>query len=308
MDVAITGASGLIGQALSAELMAAGHAITRLVRRAPTSESEIAWDPDAGHLEPSSLQGVDAVVHLAGEGIADRRWTKAQKQRILESRTRGTHLVADAMARLAQEGGPGGPGPRVLVSASGIHYYGERGDTTVDEDSGPGDGFLAGVVRAWEGAADPAREAGLRVVHPRIGIVQSKEGGALGKIMPLFRFGLGGRLGSGRQYWSWVSMDDVVGLIRHALETDSLEGPVNLTAPHPVTNAEYTATLGSVLRRPAVLPVPRFGPALLLGRELADELLFTSIRVVPERALASGYTFRHPKLEACLLEQVRRPA
>jgi uncharacterized protein (TIGR01777 family) len=239
-------------------------------------------------------------VHLAGEGIAEKRWSDEQKRRILESRTKGTCLIAETLATM--EGGP-----RVLISASAIGLYGERGDEVLTEDSGPGEGFLPDVVKAWEAAADPAREAGIRVVHPRIGIVQSPDGGALGKVLPLFKAGVGGKLGNGKQYWAWVSRDDVIGLITHALTDDDLEGPVNAVAPNPVTNAEYTKVLGRVLQRPTVLPVPRFGPAIILGKELADNLVFTSARVLPERAEKSGYSFRHPTLEACLRDILGKP-
>jgi hypothetical protein len=304
MHVAITGSSGLIGRALIAELEAHDHRVLRIVRRPPGVASEVRWDPEAGMLDADALRGVDAVVHLAGEGIGARRWSERQKRRIRESRTLGTRLVAETLALLAGSGG----GPRVLVSASGVHYYGDRGDAVLTEESSPGDGFLAGVVQAWESSADPARDAGLRVVHPRMGIVQAEGGEALDRMLPLFRLGLGGRLGSGRQYWSWVSIADVVGIISHALVTDDLDGPVNVTAPEPVTNAEFTATLARVLRRPAVLAVPRFGPGLVLGRELAEELAFASIRALPDRALASGYRFRHTALEGCLRELLGRPA
>jgi uncharacterized protein len=301
MHIAVTGSTGFIGNALVASLAAAGHTVTRVVRSQPTGANEIRWDIGAGTIDRDGLRGVDAVVHLAGEGIAERRWTTEQKQRILTSRTQGTRLVAEALAGLDD-------GPRVLVSASAIGYYGERGDEVLTEDSGPGDDFLAEVVQAWEAAADPAREAGIRVVHPRIGIVQSPDGGALGKVLPLFKLGLGGKLGSGRQYWSWVSRDDVIGLIEHALADEDLDGPVNAVAPNPVTNAEYTKILGRVLGRPTVLPVPPFGPAILLGRELAESLVFTSARILPERAEKAGYAFRHTTLEACLRDVLGKPA
>lgn len=304
MHVAVTGAGGPIGQALIPELRARGHRVTRLVRRPPRAPSEAAWDPAGGRLDPAVLEGTDAVVHLAAEGIAIRPWTPARKRRFLESRTFGTRLVAETLARLRDDGRAA---PGVLVSASGVNYYGERGDVPVTERTPAGSGFMAGVAQAWEAAAGPAREAGVRVVHPRIGIVQTRQGGPLPRVLPLHRLGLGGRFGSGRQYWAWVDLADVVGIICHALVAGDLEGPVNVTAPEPVTNGAYTATLARVLRRPAVLPVPRLGPALLLGRELAGDLLFTSIRAVPERALASGYTFRQPSLEACLRELLGRP-
>jgi uncharacterized protein len=300
MHIAITGSTGFIGSALVEALRAEGHTVTRIVRSAPQGPDEIRWDIDGRSIDVEGLRGVDAVVHLAGEGIAERRWTDEQKRRILESRTGGTSLVAETLATMAD-------GPRVLVSASAVGLYGDRGDEVLTEDSGPGEGFTAGVVKAWEAAADPARDAGIRVVHPRIGIVQSPRGGALGRILPLFKLGVGGRLGSGKQYWSWVSLDDVIGIIRHAVLTDELAGPVNATAPTPVTNAAYTKILAGVLRRPAILPVPRFGPAILLGRELAEELLYYSARILPERTEASGYEFRHTHLEQCLRDLLDRP-
>lgn len=297
MHVAITGSSGFLGTALTSFLTAGGHEVTRIVRRPPTGSGEIRWDPQAGELDPEALRGVDAIVHLAGEGIAERRWTDAQKRRILESRTTGTTLIARTMAALA---GDGGQGPRTLVSVSAIGYYGDRGDEVLTTDAGPGSGFLPDVCVAWEAAADPARQAGIRVVHPRIGIVQSPDGGALGRSLPLFKLGLGGRFGSGRQYWSWITRDDVVGVIHHALVAPDLSGAINATAPNPVTNAEFTRILGRVLGRPAVLPIPKAGPAALLGFELAGDLLFSSARVLPENVLASGYNFQHPTLEAGL--------
>lgn len=300
MHIAVTGSSGFLGEAIVRALRADGDTVTRLVRRAP-GPGELRWDVDTGELDAAGLRGVDAVVHLAGEGIAARRWSPEQKQRILESRTRGTGLVARTLASMDD-------GPRTLVSASAVGYYGDRGDAVLAEDAGPGDDFLAGVVTAWEAAADPAREAGVRVVHPRIGIVQHPDGGALGRMLPLFRLGVGGRIGSGRQWWPWVSRDDVVGLVRHALRSPDLEGPVNAVAPDPVTNAEYTRTLGRVLGRPTLLPIPLLGPSVLLGPELARSLLATSARVVPARAEAVGYAFRHPDLEGCLRDLLDRPA
>ncbi|HEV8652100.1 MAG TPA: TIGR01777 family oxidoreductase [Actinomycetes bacterium] len=304
MHVAVTGSTGMIGSALVRLLVAEGHAVTRLTRSEPRSPSgpvrEARWDPAGGTIDAGALVAADAVVHLAGKGIASGRWTEAAKREIRESRVRGTGLLARTMAGLDD-------GPRVLVSASGIHYYGDRDDEVLTERSRPGGGFLAEVCQAWEDAADPARAAGLRVVHVRTGITQTREGGSLPKQLPLFRLGLGGRFGSGRQWWSWVSLDDVLGIYRHALVTDGLEGTVNATAPNPVTNAEFTATLARVLGRPALAPVPRLGPRLVLG-EMAEELLFYSIRVQPEATLASGYTFRWPELEPALRHLLNRPA
>jgi len=289
VDVAVTGASGLIGTALMASLAADGHRGIRLVRReVRPAEDAIAWDPAAGTIDANSLEGVDAVVHLAGEGIAAGRWTKAQKARILDSRVGGTTLLATTLAGLNRP-------PSVLLSGSAIGYYGERGDDEVTEADGPGDIFLSEVCVEWEAAAAPAVDAGIRVAFLRTGIVLDPTGGALAKTLPLFRLGLGGRLGSGRQWWSWISADDEVGAIRFLLDHD-LSGPVNLTAPNPVTNAEFTTTLGRVLKRPTILPVPAFGPKLLLGPELADQLLFTSARVLPEVLTNAGFTFATPDL------------
>ena len=289
MKVLVTGARGLIGSALLDRLVPDGHEIVRLVRSEPTRRGEYRWDPVAGRLDPGALEGVDAVVHLAGETVAGR-WSTAKKERIRESRVRGTRLLAEAAAA---QGSP----PAVIVSASAIGYYGDR-EEPVDETSPPGNGFLARVVQDWERATEPARTAGIRVVTPRFGIVQSPAGGALRAQLPLFRLGLGGRVGSGRQYVSWVAIDDVVGAIDHVLREERIAGPVNVTAPNPVTNAEYARTLGRVLGRPAVLPAPAPALKLLLG-EFASELL-TGQPVTPQRLRETGYEFRHPELEGAL--------
>jgi uncharacterized protein len=302
MLVAVTGASGLIGTALGRRLEAEGHQVLRLTRSRPTGPGQVRWDPAAGRLDADALAKADAVVHLAGANIGDKlRWTAREKRKILRSRVEGTGLVARSMAELAQAGGP-----RVLVCASGAHYYGDRGDEVLTEASGPGEGFLAGVVRQWEAAADPARAAGLRVVHLRTGPVQDASGAGLPKQALLFRLGLGGRFGSGRQWLSWIALDDIAGAYLHALTREDLDGPVNAAAPNPVTNAEFTATLARVLRRPAVLHVPAFAPRLVLG-EFADEMLFASIRAVPGRLLETGYRFRFPELEAALRHTLSRP-
>jgi uncharacterized protein (TIGR01777 family) len=302
MLVAVTGSTGLIGTALVRRLTADGHRVLRVTRSRPSGPDETRWDPMGGRIDADALAGVDAVVHLAGRGIGDGlRWTRKAKDEILQSRVEGTRLLAETMA-----GAAGSGGPRVLVCASGIHAYGDGGDAVLTESSRPGSGFLAEVVRQWEAAADPARAAGLRVVHIRNGIVQAAEGGALPRLLPLFRLGLGGRLGSGRQWWSWVALDDSVGLYRHALLSDDLEGPVNGTAPNPVTNAEHAATLARVLGRPGFLAAPAFAVRLLLG-ELAEELLFASLRVQPAAAQASGYVFRFPELEPALRHVLNRP-
>jgi uncharacterized protein (TIGR01777 family) len=302
MHVAVTGSSGLIGSALAAFLSTGGHRVTRLVRRAPDGPDQVRWDPDAGTVDAAGLRGVDAVVHLAGESIGGGRWTAEHKRRIRDSRVEGTRLLAEALAGL--DGGP-----RTFVCGSAVGYYGaDRGDEVLTEESGGGRGFLADVVRAWEAAADPARAAGLRVVHVRTGIVQSPSGGTLKLQLPLFRAGIGGRLGSGRQWVSWVTLDDIVGVFHHALVSPDLEGVLNGTAPQPVTNAEYTRVLAGVLGRPAVVPVPRFGPAVLLGREGAQETAFASQRVLPARTQATGYVFRHPDLETGLRHVLGRAA
>ena len=287
MRIAITGATGLIGSALLERLRDAQHDVMRIVRDDPVGD-DITWSPSEGRLDPQALEGVDAVVHLAGAGIADHRWTDDYKRTILTSRTEGTTLLARTIAEMADP-------PAVLLSGSAIGIYGARGDEELDETSEPGTGFLADVCVAWEGATAAASDAGVRVVHLRTGIVLSGDGGALKKQLPLFKFGLGGKMGSGGQWQSWISIDDEVGAIVHLLSS-SVSGPVNLTAPHPVTNAEFTDTLGTALHRPTVLPIPKFGPKLLLGSELADNLLFTGQRVMPAVLLADGYEFRHPDL------------
>jgi uncharacterized protein (TIGR01777 family) len=292
MDIAVTGASGLIGSRLVAGLRADGHRVRRLVRHQSGQADEVSWDPSAGTIDAAGLEGIDALVHLAGEGIGERRWSPEQKSRIERSRLAGTALVATTLTRLDRP-------PRVLISGSGVNYYGEAGDRVLTEASPPGDDFLARLCVRWEAATGPAEAAGIRVAHIRTGPVLARGGGALGRMLPLFRFGLGGRLGSGRQYWSWIALDDEVGAIRWLLEHE-VAGPVNLCAPEPATNAELTRALGRVLRRPTVLAVPRFGPRLVLGRELADQLLFTSVRAVPAVLVESGYQFRQPDLESAL--------
>ena len=305
MLVAVTGASGLIGTALVRRLHAEGHQVLRLTRSAPNGPDQVRWDPAAGELDPDALAKADAVVHLAAANIGDKlRWTARTKREILETRVEGTGLVARTMADLA---GRGSGGPRVLVCASGAHYYGDRGDEVLTEASSGGRGFLADVVRRWEAAADPARAAGLRVVHLRTGPVQDAAGAGLPKQALMFRMGVGGRFGSGRQWLSWVALDDITGAYLHALTQDDLAGPVNAVAPNPVTNAEFTATLARVLRRVAVLHVPAFAPRLVLG-EFADEMLFSSMRIRPARLLETGYRFRFPELEPALRHTLGRPA
>jgi uncharacterized protein len=290
MNVLVTGASGFIGSALVPALTSDGHSVRRLVRGVPAGADEYRWDPAAGDVEPAALEGPDAVVHLAGETVAGR-WTDDKKERILRSRVNGTRTLSEALAGLERP-------PGVLVTASAIGYYGDRGDEQLTEQSSSGDGFLAEVVREWEAASRPAEEAGIRVVRLRFGIVLSPAGGALKTMLTPFRLGVAGRLGSGRQWMSWVSIDDVVGAIQHALVTGELAGVANTVAPNPVTNAEFTKTLGRVLGRPTLLPVPGAALRLALG-EFSQEAL-SSTRVLPRRLLESGYEFRYPDLEQAL--------
>ena len=305
MLVAVTGASGLIGTALTRRLRAEGHQVLRLTRSRPTGADQAQWDPAAGQLDPDALAKADAVVHLAAKNIGSQlRWTAKTKRAILQTRVEGTALVARTLADLA--GGSRSGGPRVLVCASGAHYYGDRGDEVLTEASSGGRGFLADVVRQWEAAADPARAAGLRVVHLRTGPVQDAAGAGLPKQALMFRMGVGGRFGSGRQWLSWVALDDITGAYLHALANDELAGPVNAVSPNPVTNAEFTATLARVLHRVAVLNVPAFAPKLALG-EFADEMLFSSMRIRPTRLLETGYQFRFPELEPALRHTLNRP-
>jgi uncharacterized protein (TIGR01777 family) len=299
MDVAISGSSGLIGTALVAALTEAGHRPVPLVRREPSGD-EIRWDPDGGTIDDQSLEGIGGVVHLAGAGIGDHRWTDEYKLEILRSRTIGTVLLSGALAKL-------GKPPSVLVSASAIGFYGDRGDELLDETSSAGRGFLPEVCVAWEAATVAAEDAGIRVAHIRTGIVLSGQGGALKKQLPLFKAGAGGKLGSGRQWQSWISIEDEVGAILHLLAAD-VRGPANLTAPNPVRNSEFTKTLAGVLGRPSFLPIPSFGPKLLLGSELADNLLFAGQRVTPAVLERSAYDFRHPTLEVALRAVLDKPA
>ncbi len=292
MWVVISGSHGLIGSALTARLRQEGHQVTRLVRRLPGA-GEVAWDPYEGTIDAAGLEGHDAVVHLAGAGIGAHRWTASYKAKVLNSRVEGTSLLARTLAELERP-------PAVLASASGVSFYGDRGDEELTEESGPGSGFLADVVRQWEASTRPAEEAGVRVTHLRSGVVQSPKGGALERLLLPFKLGLGGRWGSGRQWLSWISLDDEVSAILHVLEHDQLWGPVNLTAPHPVTVAGYAKTLGRALKRPAVLPTPTVALHLALGRELVRELLLASQRVLPAKLLASGFRHRHPDIDSAL--------
>ncbi len=290
MKILVTGSTGLVGSSLVPYLTTGGHEVVRLVRG--TSEDGIRWDPAKGEIETEKLEGFDAVVHLAGENIAGGRWNDARKKRILDSRVDGTALLAGALAKLQNK-------PKALICASAIGFYGDRGDQVLGEEATPGEGFLSDVCVAWENAAEPARAAGIRTVHLRIGVILASDGGALGKMMLPFKLGVGGVLGSGEQYMSWVALDDVVGMIHHAIETDSLDGAVNAVAPTPVTNREYTKTLGKVLSRPTIFPIPAFGARLAFG-EMSDALMMASTRVVPTRLEKEGYDFRFPELEGAL--------
>jgi uncharacterized protein (TIGR01777 family) len=288
--VLITGASGLLGSAMALSLGSSGHEIVRAVRKATPGPGEVPWEPDKA-LDPALVSGLDAVLHFAGENIVGR-WTKTKKDRIRNSRVLGTRVLADALARTSAQ-------PRVFVAASAIGYYGNRGDEMLTEESAPGSGFLAETCHQWEAATEAASRAGIRVVSIRMGVVLSRTGGALDKMLLPFKLGLGGRVGSGRQWWSWIHIADIVGAVEHVLRNESLRGPVNLVAPHPVTNAEFTSTLGRMLHRPTIFPVPAFALRLALG-EMADQALLASQRVGPTRLAATGYAFRFPRLDGAL--------
>jgi uncharacterized protein len=292
MNILITGARGLIGRALVPFLIADGYHVIRLVRsKAGCSAGDVAWDPTAGTLDRAALEGSEAVVHLAGESIFGR-WTARKKARIRDSRTKTTRLLCESLAQLS-------PPPRVLVCASAVGYYGDRGAEVLREDSAPGNSFMAEVCREWEAATLAASDCGIRVVNLRFGIVLTPAGGALATMLLPFRLGLGGRFGSGRQFMSWIALDDLLEVVRHALTSEALRGPVNAVAPNPVSNLEFTRILGRVLGRPTLFPVPAFAARLVLG-EMADELLLASARVEPARLQATGFRFRFPELEVAL--------
>ena len=295
MKILIAGSSGLIGTALCSQLEREGHEVVRLVRREP-AQGELRWDPEGGELEQEVLEGIEGVLHLGGRNIAAGRWTATVKEQLRQSRVQTTQLLATRLAGLAAP-------PRVLVCASAIGIYGHRRDEELDEDSDTGEGFLAELGRAWEGASAVAAEAGIRVVQARLGIVLSRQGGALAKMLLPFRLGIGGKIGDGRQYVSWISLEDAVAALIFAVENDALRGPANLTAPQQVTNAELTRTLGRVLRRPTLLPLPAFAAKLVLG-ELAEEGLLASQRVRPKRLLEAGFEFKHPELEDALRQEL----
>jgi len=294
MRVAVSGSTGLVGSQVVASFSTAGHEVVRLVRRPPApGEEAVRWDPEKGEVYAAGLDGLDAVVHLAGENIASGRWNAARKAAIRDSRVNGTRFLCDALAGLARP-------PKTLVCASAVGIYGDRGEEPLTEVSSPGTGFLAEVCREWEAASAPAARKGIRVVALRIGMVLAPGGGALARMLPLFRAGLGGVIGGGRQYISWVALDDLPGIVLHALQRGDLSGPVNAVAPRPVTNREFTEALGKALSRPTLLPVPAFALRLAVGGEMADALLLASARVVPKRLLDTGFAFRSPELETTL--------
>jgi uncharacterized protein len=287
VKVAITGSSGLIGTTLVPRLRSRGHEVVRLVRRAPRSPDEISWDPDAGAIEVAELEGIDAAVNLAGAGVGDHRWTEEYKRTVRDSRVLGTRTLVKALTSLERR-------PRVLVSGSAVGYYGDRGDEELTEESAGGSGFLADVVRAWEAETEPASAAGIRVACMRTGLVMARQGGAFGRLLTFLRLGLGGPLGSGRQWWPWITLEDEVGAIEFLLD-GSVSGAVNLCSPNPARQREIVAAMAAALHRPALLPAPRFGLRIVLG-EFADDVL-ASQREVPRRLQAAGYAFRHPTIE-----------
>jgi uncharacterized protein (TIGR01777 family) len=291
MHIAVTGSGGLIGSALVLFLATGGHEVIRLVRRSPSGD-DVLWDPAQGVRDLSRLEGVDAVIHLAGENIAVGRWTAQRKEEIRRSRVEGTRRLSESLANLSRR-------PKVLVSASAVGFYGDRSDEILTEESAPGKDFLAQVCQEWEAVTEPASRVGIRVVCLRFGMILSPAGGALKKMLLPFKFGAGGRMGSGEQYVSWIAIDDAIEAIDHAMYTESLRGPVNAVSPTPVTNAEFTRVLGRVLSRPALLPMPAFAARALFG-ELADALLLASQQVVPTRLQESGFRFGYPELEGAL--------
>ena len=290
MKVVITGASGLIGSALVESLERDGHEVMHLVRRDPASANERKWDPN-GQPDPALVEGADAVVHLAAETIKGW-WTQSKKSRILNSRVQGTTTIAQAIARAGRK-------PKVFISASGAGYYGHRKDEVLTEESRGGGGFLAELARQWEAATKPASDAGVRTVLPRISVVLAKEGGALPQLLPSFKMGMGGKIGNGKQYWPWITLEDIVGVLRFAMDNEQLSGPVNVCAPQQTTNKEFTKAIGRVLKRPTFFPLPSVAVTLLLG-EMGQEALLTSTRADPVKLKQAGYQFRHPEIEAAL--------
>ena len=292
MNILVSGANGLVGAALVEYLSRHGHDVTRLVRSGPTAEDTIHWQPDQGRLGTDELEGFHAVVHLAGENIAAGRWSEKQKHRIRTSRVQGTHLLATTLARLKSP-------PGVFITASASGFYGDRGDEILTEASPGGNGFLAKVCQEWEAATAAAHNAQIRVAHLRFGMILAPKGGALGRMLPLFKMGLGGRLGSGRQWWSWLTLPDACQIITHVIHQSDLSGSINTVTPNPVTNTEFTKTLGHVLHRPTLFPAPAFMLRLALG-EMADGLLLASTRLQPAKLMESDYAFNHPELKSAL--------
>ena len=293
MRILVSGSSGLIGSALTGALADGSHTVVPLVRdAAPRSGASVSWNPERQTIDRAGLEGFDAVVHLAGEPLLGR-WTVEKKRRIRESRVLGTRLIADALATLARR-------PKVLVCASAAGFYGDRGDEILTEQSTAGRGFLADVCQAWESAADPARQAGIRVVSVRTGLVLARAGGLLKALLVPFQLGLGGPIGSGRSFWSWIALDDLIAVYRFAIARDDLSGAVNAAAANSVTNAKFAQTLGTVLRRPAVLPVPPIALRLIFGREAAQDAMLSGARIVPARLLEAGFKFQYPELEPAL--------
>lgn len=295
MEIVLAGASGLIGTRLRTDLEEAGHRVTRLVRRPPTSPSQHEWHPERGELDTEALRRADAVISLSGAGIADKRWSDGYKKTLVDSRLQPTSLLAATIASLHAEG----DGPTTFVSASAVGYYGDTGDTLTTEEGPKGAGFLADLVERWEGATAAASDAGVRVATLRTGLVLSPSGGLMGKVGPLAKLGLAGPLGSGRQYWPWITLADEINAIRFITEHDDLAGPVNVTGPRPVTNREFAAATGRVLRRPEIVPVPAFALRLVLGG-FADEGVLIGQRAVPEKLAAAGFVFTHTDVESAL--------
>ena len=291
MKIIVSGASGLIGKPLVVSLRKQGHEVTQLVRRS-AKQNESQWNPATGVIDTAIIDGADAVIHLSGAGIGDRRWTTKYKQELLDSRTKSTALLATTIAKTNKK-------PSVFLSGSAIGIYGARGDELLTEQSSHGMSFLADICKQWEAAAKPAVDAGVRTVYLRTGIVLTPLGGALKKQLPLFKLGLGGKFGNGKQWQSWISLDDEISAIEHLL-TANISGAVNLTAPNPVTNAEFTNSMARALKRLAILPIPKFGPSLLLGGELADALLFSGQRVMPTELQKSGFAFQHSTIDVAL--------
>jgi len=298
MNILVTGSSGFVGSAVVFQLSSKGHSVKTLVRRDPKHPYEIRWNPPQSGPTPEQLQGIDAVIHLAGESIADRRWTETKKKAIKESRMLGTKILADAVSRMPVP-------PKVMISASAIGYYGNRGTEVLKEDSPAGRGFLPEVCQAWEAATAPAIQKGVRVVQLRFGLILSHKGGALAKMLPPFKMGLGGVIGSGEQVMSWIALEDALGVINYALFGDAIFGAVNAVAPQTVTNAEFTKTLGRILSRPTVLPMPAFAARLAFG-EMADALLLCSARVEPAYLIRSKYRFQYPDLEGALRHLLKK--